>query len=96
MNKFDLKKPDLVDFHRGWMIELNATEQGFQAACYSPCRKRLVTPECHGSDFDALYAAKCAIDYQLACSSLTGALYEIYETGSLQTEEWHSLRNSLN
>jgi hypothetical protein len=85
---------DLVDFHHGWLIEILPSEQGFQAICYSPCRQQLIL-ERQPSDFDALYAAKQAINYQLARSSLSRIVRQLYETGRLQGNEWQKLQQSL-
>jgi hypothetical protein len=84
----------LTDFHHGWLIEIVPCEQGFQATCYSPCRKRFVLQE-PGSSLDVLYVAKQAIDHQVACSSLSGVLRELYENGQLSFEEWSALHHSL-
>jgi hypothetical protein len=84
-----------VDFHRGWVIEITASEGAFKAICYSPCRRRLMVEEVYGSAFDALYAAKQQIDYQIACTTLTTVLQELHEVGHLNNQEWNSLQRSL-
>jgi hypothetical protein len=90
-----MKHSPLTDFYRGWAIEVMPSVQGFQAVCYSPCRKQLVVETRHLVALDALHGAKQEIDYQLACISLAGALREFYEVGHLNFEEWHSLHHSL-
>lgn len=89
-----MKNPYLTDFYHGWLIEIAPLEQGFKATCYSPCRKRFVIQE-QGSNFDALYVAKQAIDHQVACCSIATILRELYEAGRLSFEEWTSLHRSL-
>jgi hypothetical protein len=90
-----MKDSCLTDFYHGWLIEIAPLEQGFRATCYSPCRKRFVIQE-QGSNFDALYVAKQAINHQVACGSIAVMLRELYESAHLSFEEWTALQHSLN
>lgn len=90
-----MKDSYFVDFHQGWLIEIEPLNQAFKATCYSPCRNRLAVQELYASEFDALYAAKQAIDVQVACKALSDVLREVYDAGQLSFEEWTSLQNSL-
>lgn len=90
-----MKDPRLIDFHHGWLIEIVPSDNGFQAVSYSPCRKRLISQYHHSSSFDAFHAAKREIDHQIALSSLSTVLRELYEADYLCFEEWTLLQNSL-
>lgn len=90
-----MKNLYLLDFYRGWVIEIIHLEQGFQAICHSPHRSQLTIQSLHASDADVLHAAKQKIDYQVTCSSLIGTVQEFYEEGFLNFEEWHALQHSL-
>ncbi|NJO79908.1 MAG: hypothetical protein HC827_16270 [Cyanobacteria bacterium RM1_2_2] len=90
-----MKNSYLTDFHHGWLIEVVPAEQGFKAVCYSPCRKRFVIQD-QSSSFDALYAAKQAINHHVACDALAAVLQEFYEDRQIDYEEWSALHDSLN
>ncbi|NJR64968.1 MAG: hypothetical protein HC772_06060 [Leptolyngbyaceae cyanobacterium CRU_2_3] len=85
----------LSDFYHGWLIEITSTESGFEGTCYSPCRKKVQDYATHKSDFEAMQAAKQAIDWYMACQSLSSFLREQYESDRLSFEEWQSLDQSL-
>ncbi|HEY9641957.1 MAG TPA: hypothetical protein V6C57_15830 [Coleofasciculaceae cyanobacterium] len=85
----------LSDFYHGWLIEITASEGGFEVLCYSPCREKIQDYVTTGSDFEAMQAAKQIIDWYLACYTLSSFLREHYEADCLSFEEWRSLHQSL-
>ncbi|MCU0526321.1 MAG: hypothetical protein MUF72_16015 [Elainella sp. Prado103] len=84
-----------IDFHQGWFIEVQPALQGFQAVAYSPCRERCITPDVYPTEWDALYAAKQQINFRAACGSIAKTLQEFYQAGQITSEDWHSLKHSL-
>jgi len=84
-----------IDFHHGWLIEVEPLEQGFSTTCYSPCRKHVLIQGLYASDAEAISAGKQQVNYQLACTALTKVLRELYEAERLDFADWRALSHSL-
>ncbi len=86
---------ELVEFYRGWMIEVTAAESGLQLCCRSPLGEKLEDSMGHQDCQLAMAIAFRLIDHFFACQSLRQVLREMYEAESLSFEEWHQLGRSL-
>ncbi len=90
----------LIDFYHGWLIEVlpigvSRNEPGFKMVCYSPCREKFCNDQVYPSAFEAMKAAKQAINWHVACQLLRDVLRQFYEADRLEFEEWRSLHQSL-
>ncbi|MEX0268078.1 hypothetical protein AB3R30_02945 [Leptolyngbyaceae cyanobacterium UHCC 1019] len=86
---------ELIEFHRGWMIEVSVIEDGLRLCCRSPLREKLVDPIAYQNYQLAMTAAIQLIDQLFACQSLRQVLREFYEAEYLTFEEWQQLGRSL-
>lgn len=86
---------ELIEFHRGWMIEVAATESGLRLYCRSPLGEKLVDPIAYQNYQLAMTAAVRKIDQFFACQSLRQVLREFYESEILTFEAWQPLGRSL-
>lgn len=85
----------LVDFYRGWFIEIEPGQSSFRSICYSPCRQKIAIPAHFPSEFAALQAAKQEVDYQMTRFSVADVMRELYEAGRLNFQDWIALHHSL-
>jgi hypothetical protein len=86
---------ELIEFYRGWMVELTATESGLQVCCRSPLGEKLADPIAYQNYQLAITAAIQVIDHFFACQSLRQVLREVYEAETLRFDEWQQLGRSL-
>ncbi|PZV08998.1 MAG: hypothetical protein DCF22_19305 [Leptolyngbya sp.] len=86
---------ELIEFHRGWMVEVTATERGWQLCCRSPLGETLADPSPYQNHQVALTTAIQVIDQFFACQSLRQVLREFYEAEILTFGEWKQLGRSL-
>jgi hypothetical protein len=86
---------ELIEFHRGWMVEVAVTESGLRLCCRSPLGEKLTDPIAYQTYQLAMNAAIQVIDQFFACQSLRQVLREFYESEILAFEAWQSLERSL-
>jgi hypothetical protein len=84
-----------VEFHRGWMIELMPSGDGFQNVCRSPYGEELSDGKLHSQLNEAWQGAVQLIDQFYLCYALKQVLREVYEDGNLEFKEWQQLSHSL-
>ena len=85
----------LLEFHRGWMIEVVPAIGGFQNICRSPYGEELSDGKLYLQIKQAWQGAVSLIDQFYICYALKQVLREIYEEGNLEFEEWQQLSLSL-
>lgn len=86
---------ELIEFHRGWMVEVTLTDNGLRLCCRSPFGETLTDPSLYQNHQVALITAIQVIDQFFACQSLRQMLREFYEAEILTFEEWQRLGRSL-
>ncbi len=77
------------------MIEVVATEAGFQVLCRSPLGEKLADPTGYQNHQLAMAKAMQLIDQFFACQSLRQVLREVYEAEKISFEAWQQLGRSL-
>jgi hypothetical protein len=85
----------LVEFHRGWMIEVMPLGDGFQNICRSPYGEELGDGKLYLHLSQAQQSAVELIDQFYICYALKQVLREIYDDGNLEFKEWQQLSQSL-
>jgi hypothetical protein len=85
----------LVDFYRGWMLEIVKTGEGLQSFYHSPDGERLSDGKTYFHPFQAKQSAIELIDQFFACYALSEYLREAYELSLLSLDEWQQMNEPL-
>lgn len=85
----------LIDFYRGWMIEIVNVGHGFQSFYHSPDGERLSDGATYPHVFNAKRSAIQLIDQFFACYALSEFLREAYELNLLSIGEWQQMNDPL-
>jgi hypothetical protein len=85
----------LIDFYRGWMIEIENVGDGFQSFYHSPDGEKLGDGTVYPHLFSAKQSAIRLIDQFFACYALSEFLREAYELSLLSIAEWQQMNEPL-
>jgi hypothetical protein len=85
----------LVEFHRGWMIEVETSPEGFLNVCRSPFGEELSDGDYYQCRQQAWQAALEMIDLFYACYALKRFLRDAFEEGLLDFDDWQRLSHCL-
>lgn len=85
----------LIDFYRGWMIEIENVENGFQSFYHSPDGEKLSDGTTYLHLPSAKQSAIQLIDQFFACYALSEFLREAYELSLLSIAEWQRMNEPL-